>query len=97
MKPWWTWPRGVPASEGKAAFEERLRVIVERYRVEFGGEVKQAEVSGTLGFVRAEFKGGWIPKDGSPPIQLKGKWLQIWKRQPDGGWKLLQNIWNRDE
>jgi hypothetical protein len=25
------------------------------------------------------------------------KWLQIWKRQPDGGCKLLHNIWNPDE
>jgi ketosteroid isomerase-like protein len=88
---------GIPASVGKAAFEERLRMILGQYRVEIESEVKQAEVSGDFAFVRSEIEGGWIPNDGSPPIQIKGKWLQIWKHQPDAGWKLLQNIWNRDD
>ena len=88
---------GVPTSVGKEAVGDRLKWLAERYRVEAKGEVKQAEASGNLGFVRAESEGGWFPKDGSPPMRFAGKWLQIWKRQPDGKWRLLQNIWNRDD
>lgn len=88
---------GIPTSVGKPAFEERLQMIMEKYDTELESEVKQAEASGDFAFVRAEFEGAWIPKDGSQPLRLKGKWLQIWNQQPDGGWKLLQNIWNRDD
>lgn len=88
---------GIPTSVGKLAFEERLQMIMEKYDTELESEVTQAEASGDFAFVRAKFEGAWIPKDGSQPLRLKGKWLQIWKQQQDGEWKLLQNIWNRDD
>lgn len=88
--------QGIPASVGKPAFEKRLESILDQYEVAMESEVQQAEVSGDLAFLRSEFEGAWIPKDGSPKIEMKGKWLQIWKRQPMGDWNLLQNIWNSD-
>jgi ketosteroid isomerase-like protein len=88
---------GMPAAAGKAAFAERARTIVGQYRTELNKhEVRQTDVSGDLAVVRSVFEGAWIPKDGSLRIELAGNWLQVWKRQPDGVWKLLHNIWNGD-
>lgn len=88
---------GMPAAAGKAAVAERIRTILDQYRVETKNhEVRQTDVSGDLAVVRCVMEGAWIPKDGSPRIELSGNWLQVWKRQPDGAWKLLQNIWNSD-
>lgn len=87
---------GMPAAAGKAAFAERMRTILGQYGGESKYEVRQTDASGDLAVVRSVFEGAWIPKDGSPRIDLGGNWLQVWKRQPDGGWKLLHNIWNGD-
>lgn len=34
--------------------------------------------------------------EGKPPTTSKGKYLVVWKRRPDGSWKLYRDIWNND-
>ena len=88
---------GMPTAAGKEQYAEGVRTLLDQNRTELTAQVRQTEASGDLAFVRSDFDGGWVPKDGNPKIALAGKWLQVWKRQSDGSWKLLQNIWNRDQ
>jgi ketosteroid isomerase-like protein len=30
------------------------------------------------------------------PINDRGKYLAVWKKQPDGTWKCVMDIWNSD-
>jgi len=36
------------------------------------------------------------PLEGGPVVQDRGKGLHVYRRQPDGSWKLAQDIWNSD-
>ena len=36
------------------------------------------------------------PKAGGQSTEEKGKGLHIFRRQPDGGWLIVQDIWNSD-
>ena len=40
----------------------------------------------------------WTVRVGeSEPAKDHGKWLTIWRKQPDGTWLLSQDIWNSDQ
>jgi ketosteroid isomerase-like protein len=30
------------------------------------------------------------------PINDRGKYLEVWERQPDGTWKCVADMWNSD-
>lgn len=34
------------------------------------------------------------PKAGGRPIEERGKGIHVYRRQPDGGWLIAQDIWN---
>ncbi|MGE5353069.1 MAG: YybH family protein, partial [Acidobacteriota bacterium] len=38
-----------------------------------------------------------INKPGQNPMQEKGKFVFVWKRQPDDTWKITTHIWNRNK
>ena len=48
-----------------------------------------------VAFVRAHFSLSVEP-DGLGPVAEAGKWVQIWRRQRDGAWRVAVEIWNSD-
>lgn len=36
----------------------------------------------------------FLAEDGSEPILVDGKYMRIFQKQPDGSWKLYQDIFN---
>ena len=38
----------------------------------------------------------FTPEAGGEPIRGIGKWMDIYKRQPDGSWKIYRGIYNSD-
>jgi ketosteroid isomerase-like protein len=72
----------------------------------FAGVVKQARttavavtqreviVAGDLAIEQGMFRWKMTPTVGGSLIEDEGSFLAIWKQQPDGSWKLAQNIWN---
>jgi len=57
--------------------------------VEMDGEGDLAYVYGIYTMVMAA-------AEGEDPVEDRGKYLEIWKRQPDGGWKVALDIFNSD-
>jgi ketosteroid isomerase-like protein len=61
-------------------------------------EIDQSEISATvLGDVlieRAAVSVKLEPRKGGTPIYDETRILSVWRRQPDGAWKLWQLIWN---
>ena len=57
-------------------------------RVELGKSADLAWVSGTYEVTMNDPTG--------KPIHDRGKYLEVWKRQPDGNWKCGADIWNSD-
>ncbi len=57
--------------------------------------VVDAQVSGDLAFARGTWESTETPKRGDGPKRLDGAWISVRRRQPDGSWKTIIEIWNR--
>ena len=51
--------------------------------------------SGDLGYTTGTYEASWKGADGKP-VTEKGKYLCNWKKQPDGSWKAIHDMWNTD-
>jgi steroid delta-isomerase-like uncharacterized protein len=72
----------------------------------FSGVAKQARttaitmtrravtVAGDVAIEEGAFIWELTPTGGGSPIEDHGRVLATWKRQPDGSWKIAQNMWN---
>ena len=86
-------PANEPDIIGKDAFQSSLQAFFEQFTVKGNAsEVLEAEVSGDLAFVRGTYMITVTPKAGGQPTQYSGKYLHIFKRQPDGAWKIYRAI-----
>ena len=80
-------------TRGPAAIEAAMRSYFERSgpatatRVEIGGVVLDGDLAYEWGHSEFHFAG----KPGGP-TQRVGRYLTAWKRQREGGWKILRNI-----
>ncbi|HEY3173616.1 MAG TPA: SgcJ/EcaC family oxidoreductase [Thermoanaerobaculia bacterium] len=80
-------------SKGRAAIEAGMRSFFERSgpatatRV----DVKQVVVDGDLTYEWGHSAFHFAPKPGGP-AERAGRYLAVWKRQADGGWKLYRNL-----
>jgi ketosteroid isomerase-like protein len=90
-------PQGVPLAAGKTAIHEALRPAYDdrNFSVTWRPLQVEAARSGELGYVRGVYETSVKGPDGSTSTD-KGKYIEIWKKQPDGSWKLLMDIANSD-
>ena len=91
-------PPNAPTLIGKNAMREWDRDFFNRFTVTLEPVINDIVVAGDWAFVR------WTtiaytntPKDGGMPITGSDKTLWILKRQADGNWKLVYDIWNDDK
>jgi uncharacterized protein (TIGR02246 family) len=65
----------------------------------FGGGWKATKVevarSGDLGYVTGTYELSETDANGKPMVD-KGKYLEIWKKQADGSWKCVADMFNTD-
>lgn len=60
------------------------------------GDVAELEGRGDVAYVRGSYSMK-IAVPGAPvPVDEKGKYLEIWRRQADGSWKLARDMFNSD-
>lgn len=93
-------PAGAPMVSGKKAIEEYYS------EHEFGDpnrifhDLQQTYVevarSGDLAYSMGVADSSFSDSEGKP-VRAKGKWIKVWKKQGDGSWKCIINIWNRDQ
>lgn len=85
-------PNGPPVqgTQDIAAFHAMLPPMsdVEFRPVEVGGAGDVAYVYGTYAMT--------LSPEGAEPFQDRGKYIEIWKRQSEGGWKVSLDIFNSD-
>jgi ketosteroid isomerase-like protein len=55
----------------------------------------EISASGELGYTAESYVVGVKGPDGKP-LTEQGKYLCVWKRQKDGAWKAVQDVWNAD-
>lgn len=57
---------------------------------------EQVEGSGNLAYVRGNYNITFIVND-TTRIPDIGKYIEVWKKQDDGSWKVVVDIWNSNE
>ena len=86
--PVWMQP-GIPTVRGRAAFDEYIRArFRNRHVTDVSITVDDLSVSGNLASVIALFAETFQTASG--PQTVRGRFLVVWSRQPDGRWKLAR-------
>jgi hypothetical protein len=56
--------------------------------------LEEVQVAGNWGYARGTWSLFVTPKAGGETASDYGKWLKIFKQQPDGSWKIFRNCYN---
>lgn len=88
-------PPGAPANIGKETIASGLRGAMEFISfsdMQISNE--EVQVAGEWAYARGTYTVTYLPKDGSDPILIDGKYMSIFQKQADGSWKLHRDIFN---
>ncbi len=89
------WP-GAPAIEGHAALREWFEVRFSEVDTEVESETLELEVIGEWAFERDRSVATIRPKTGGAVRTVRGKYLNILRRQAEGTWRIARRIRNAD-
>ncbi len=87
-------PPNAPAIIGKESIRSLMQTNLEQNTYQLDNPPEEVQVSGDLAFARGTYTVTVTPKAGGESIQLEGKYLVIFQKQPDGSWKAARDIWN---
>jgi uncharacterized protein (TIGR02246 family) len=85
-----------PAWVGRQAIRAGFESAFEQYEsIDTSNTAEDIVVSGEWAIAR--ISGKWtVTPQGGEPIRDSGKAMSLCKRQPDGSWKVVWDIWNAD-
>ena len=90
------YPPGASAARGTAAIHTAWEGIKDpNYSVSWRSTVAEVASSGEVGFTSGTFDESIKGTDGKV-THSTGKFLCIWKKQRDGSWKAVHDMWNYD-
>ena len=90
-------PPNIPTLTGKEPIRSLWKSMLDSPSFSGGWKVTKVEVaqSGDLAYVNGTYE--FNEKDDSgKPITDKGKYLEVWKKQADGSWKCVADMFNSD-
>jgi len=90
-------PSNAPVLNGKDAITKSLASAfkIPDYTLTWHANKVGVAASGELGYTSGTYE--FVAKEASgKTISDKGKYLTVWKKQPDGSWKVLLDIYNSD-
>ena len=91
-------PPNIPTLTGKEPIRALWKSMLDSPDFSGGWKVTKVEVarSGDLAYVSGNYE--FNEKDDSgKPITDKGKYLEVWKKQADGNWKCVADMFNSDQ
>ena len=89
------YPPNEPVAVGKAAAQKVWAAYFADPSYKISWKTTHAEVNGDLGFTSGPYEDSYKGADGKL-VQGKGKYLCVWKKQKDGSWKAIHDMWNTD-
>ncbi|GAG29761.1 unnamed protein product, partial [marine sediment metagenome] len=89
-------PPNAPASFGKEQLRANMEPAFDNFTFEMAIYPEETQVDGDLGYSWCTYTVSMTPKAGGETIisEPDGKALGIYKRQPDGSWKLSHDCYN---
>jgi uncharacterized protein (TIGR02246 family) len=85
-----------PPVDGAKAIRDHFRRVFSRARVTFTFTSSQIEVAGDIAIERVTYVVRIQPVGAASETDDAGKGVHVYRRQPDGSWKLALDIWNSD-
>jgi uncharacterized protein (TIGR02246 family) len=91
------YPPQEPAAIGRAAAKKVWAAYFADKSFTISWKTVHAEVakSGDLGYTTGTYESSFKGADGKP-VSEKGKYLCTWRKQKDGTWKAIHDMWNSD-
>jgi ketosteroid isomerase-like protein len=86
-----------PPVQGHQAILQYFRSLFSRSRFRFTFTSSHIHIAGDTALERVRYRAMIWREREAPPIEDEGKGLHVYGRQPDGSWKLTQDIWNSDQ
>jgi ketosteroid isomerase-like protein len=87
----------MPPSSRPRTSSSAIEAVFSRFRASNDHTVvaliDDIQLSGDLAVTRATFEQTIIPKIGDDTTVVTGSWLLVWRRQPDGAWKMTTEVW----
>ena len=81
---------------GLEALKTRLSNLFERFTAKLSVIVIEIRLQGDVAYDYGWHDLTLTPKDGSPPIHRRDRYVDIWRRDKEGKWKLWMYMDNRD-
>ena len=91
------YPPNEPAAIGRAAAKKAWAEMLADPSLTISWKTLHAEVSasGEIGYTAGTYVLSAKGPDGKP-VNDKGKYLCVWKKEKDGKWKAIHDMWNSD-
>ncbi len=88
---------GIPMAEGWEASRAVFATLeaLPGYSLEYSPAIADVGGAADLGYTIGTYHMKLPGSDGSI-VEIDGKYLSIWKRQPDGNWKIAVDMFNTD-
>lgn len=90
-------PPGGPVIEGSETIRELFRQEFERFDTKLAFTTQEIEVAGDMAFRRGRYVWRGTPRLSGQTVETTNKFLEVWRRQPDGGWRIAVDMWNPAE
>ena len=86
---------GEPVFRGMNSIKAVLVPMMQDPNFSLSFTTDKVEVSGILGYSQGTVKLTTTARTGKP-FEDAGKYLRVWKKQADGSWKAIEDIFNSD-
>jgi uncharacterized protein (TIGR02246 family) len=90
-------PADTPIIKGKEVILKDAQEFYEEFTEEAKIEVLDAHMFGGMISARGTWANISTPKDGGEPRKINGNWISILKKQSDGAWKIMWDIWTLEQ
>ncbi len=87
---------GRPPLVGKEANDAANARAAQMYKFQEAWAPEETFVSGDLAYQRGTFTVAATPKAGGATRNTRGTFLRIYKRQADGSWRMVRDMFNSD-
>jgi ketosteroid isomerase-like protein len=88
---------GRPPLVGKEANDAANARVAQTVKIEETWSPQETFISGDLAYQRGTFTVAATPKAGGTTTNMRGTFMRIYKRQPNGEWRMVRDMFNSDQ
>jgi uncharacterized protein (TIGR02246 family) len=87
-------PPDAPQVYGKSNIRKVVTVVFDNFDTSMSINNEEVVVAGDWGYMRGTYILDLTPKAGGDPMHVDGKFLTVYRRQPDGTWLIVRDCFN---